>query len=260
MSSHRGMSLKSIVAPTTPTLPILPLIHSTGADAFLSLTETKTLSPSLCPVYKEQLLYFFYGRPAYRPNSKVLNTSLPVFRPVCILLSHDAVSEPKRVAPLDTGAFHAGLFTRHLAPHMAKDCFYIDEGVKGAAKFVSAFFETNKRYYLGRLKHDIHLKSTDLIAQSYCSIVSDTGISEVDDRRSTIELQIDVAVPLTSQTVLAVALPEDFLEDDDLSNLILNIWLADIITYDIYSDRPSADVREIIARVKDYLSGKGYLP
>jgi hypothetical protein len=232
-----------------------------GADTFLfNVLPQRRLVPQECPVYHEHLLYFFYGRPAYRPYGNVLSTSQASFRPICLIFHSKAISEIIRTMPLDSGAFHGGLFSRYLSPKMTRENFEIHGGCDGAARFVSAFFGTNRNYYLGRIRANLSLRSTDLVAQTYCSIVSDSGITEVDDRRSTIELQISIPVNISSSNLAAIAIPEAFLEDDDeLARIINEEWQADIIEYDIYADRPKADVREVMSRVKDYLTRKGYL-
>ena len=63
---------------------------------------------------------------------------------------------------------------------------------------------------------------------------------------------------MSKDTVLAVALPEEYLEFDELRSKIRIEWAAETITYDIYHDRPVHDVREIMARVKDFLQARGY--
>lgn len=260
MTAHPGLSLANIVADMEPATPLLPLMHSTGASGFLSMLGAPLLEPRDCPVFGEPLLYFFYGRPAYRPFSRVLNTALPAFRPVCLLFRPEALTAIRRVVPLDTGALAAGLFQRHLEPGTTAEHFAIGGGVEGAARVVRAFFGSNRAYYFSRPATDAPVKPTDLIGHAYRSIIADTGIADVDDRRSTVEIQSAAAMPLTRDTLLAAALPEAFLDDDAVRDLLFANCRAEVIAYDIYADRPAHDVREIMARVKDWLAAKGYLP
>ena len=58
---------------------------------------------------------------------------------------------------------------------------------------------------------------------------------------------------------MAIAMPTDYMDDDNLVSFILHELQAEIIGYDVYHDRPVYDVREIIARVKDYYKSRGYL-
>jgi hypothetical protein len=259
MTVHPGLSLNRFVDGVEPETPIMPLMHSTGGDGLLALLQSRVLKTSKCPVFNEPLLYFFYGRPAYRPYGNVLNTSNPSFRPVCLLFRPEALTDVKRIVPLDTGAFKAGLYSRHVTSHMTVEHFVIGGKVTEAARFIHSFFGSNRTYYFGQLRTDLQLKATDMVAQCYRSIVADTGISDVDDRRSTIELQSITEMHLNCDTLLAAALPEAFLEDDAISDLLATCN-AQTITYDIYSDRPAHDVREIMARVKDWLATQGYLP
>src|SRR5262249_22731043 len=162
------------------------------------------LKAVFCPIYDENLVYGYYGRPAYKPYGKTLHTSLPGFRPICFVLRAEALKGVKRVVPLDTGALQAGAFKRHLTAVMTKENFEIGTSVDEAARFVGAFFETNKRYYFGQLRDGLKLSPTDLIAHAYQSIVADSGTSDVDDRRSSIEIHFTRNIRLSDKTVRAI--------------------------------------------------------
>src|ERR1041384_5094254 len=53
-----------------PTVQELPSVHVTNGYSFRNILGTRTLVPSPDDVFKtEQLLYFFYGKPSYRPSA-----------------------------------------------------------------------------------------------------------------------------------------------------------------------------------------------
>lgn len=257
--SNRALSLQAIIDGSEPAMPYLPLTHATGAVNFFEILANGSILASTCEHYDEELLYLFYGRPAYRPDFEVLSTSDEGFRPISIILFPDIETSVARVVPIDTGAFSKGLFANHCPEKLRKENFEIKTGLDAASRHVKAFFGSNKNYYLSRLRKDLTIEPTQLVANAYTSIQSNTGQTNSDDRRSTIEVQLSADVALSEATVMAVALPEAFLEDDQLRELIVDRWKADPIPYDIYHDRPVHDVREILSKVKDYLVNKGFM-
>jgi hypothetical protein len=52
----------------------LPLVHTAEYFHLPSIQATNTLQTSDCKFFKEPLLYFFYGRPAYRDSTQILPT------------------------------------------------------------------------------------------------------------------------------------------------------------------------------------------
>jgi hypothetical protein len=50
----------------TPVSSFLPLTHIARAYAFDEMLSGNTLEPQPCDVFDEELIYLFYGRPAYR--------------------------------------------------------------------------------------------------------------------------------------------------------------------------------------------------
>ena len=51
--------------------PVLPLMHSTTCENAENILENNLLSATHCGVFGTDLLYFFYGKPAYRVSSKI---------------------------------------------------------------------------------------------------------------------------------------------------------------------------------------------
>jgi hypothetical protein len=131
--------------------------------------------------------------------------------------------------------------------------FEISGGINQAAEFVSRYFGTNKAYYLGKARSNLSLSSTDFVGHAYRSILSDCGATEFDGRRGTIEIHTIKKVLLTKDSVKAVCLPFEFLENTKLRSRLKDDWKCKILTYDIYHDQPSHDIREVMVRVKDYL-------
>ena len=95
----------------------LPMTHVTRRVNLQTILEKKCLETEWCGWMEKELVYAFYGRPAYRPKipgQKQQNRNLqthndPVLMPVCFLLNMDNVTEPPiHQHPFDTGAFLGG--------------------------------------------------------------------------------------------------------------------------------------------------------
>lgn len=248
-----------------PCKPLLPLTHVTGAMTFIKIisqnSETSTLLATKCGVYNEAILYMFYGRPAYRPFPGVLSTSLPEFRPICFLIRPEAAIKIARVVAFDSGAFANNLYERHHGTQTKLTDFEVGNSVEDAARLVSTFFGSNHAYYLGRPRKNVQLSPTDFGPHTYYAIISDMGKTKIDGRKATIEIQHSENIPLNKETVMAVALPTDFLENDEVRERLAEweCYEENIINYDIYHDEPDSDMREIRVRVIEFMRLKGLL-
>src|ERR1700730_8150266 len=96
----------SLVSRATGIGELLPLTHTTDAYAFRNIISTRQLEVSDCIVFREPVLYLFYGRPAYRRSSAGKATSLDAFSLVSFVLRSELLPSPKRLFPFDTGAMH----------------------------------------------------------------------------------------------------------------------------------------------------------
>lgn len=234
-------------------------MHCTKSEHFFSMVASGSLEPTECKWFKEHLNYLFYGRPAYRPYQDAENTSLEAFRPVAIIFEPDYNLTLKRVFPFDTGAFFEHRYEKFISNHTRIENFQADPDTDSASRLVSMFFRSNKDYYFSRSTSPSNVAPTNLVVSSLSGMFQSRGLSEVDDRRSTIEVQVADCIALNKRSVMAVCMPGVYCEDDKLYEMITKDWDADIVDYDIYYDSPLHDLREVMARVKDYLNRKNFL-
>jgi hypothetical protein len=89
--------------------------------------------------------------------------------------------------------------------------------------------------------------------------VLDPSINDYDDRNSAVELQIDHNVSLNVDTVDAVILPKTFLSQREVSDIVLNDWCAEPLTYDYTRMKPVEYTSTIYNLATDYYERKGYL-
>src|SRR5690349_7050598 len=125
----------------------LPLVHTTEYFRLASIQTTHSLEPGLCKVFKEDLLYFFYGRPAYRDCSLTTPSRDVGFCPICFLFKPGTIiNKAKRLYPFDTGASQHGLYEPAIARTSALAAFQVLPTTNSAKGIVSGFFETTEHY------------------------------------------------------------------------------------------------------------------
>lgn len=125
MSTHHADYFDEKLNVHNITKEMLPFFHSCDAFFFRSIIIGKKLTPTKCTVFEnEDLLYLFYGRPAYKA-SNLLSSRLSSMLPVSFILKSDCVDDIKRIAPFDTGAFHKGLYKDYIHPSMHMQNFFL---------------------------------------------------------------------------------------------------------------------------------------
>lgn len=239
------------------TLP-LPLIHTTDAYSFREIITKGVMRPQPCEVYEgENLLYLFYGKPAYR-NSMKNSTSQSCYFPVCFLFDYYALSKIKRVIPFDSGAFNAGMFHDYIHHKMNLTNFTLPPDSEVPLKIVKKFYDTNKSYFKGKPKNNLELPALDFEVQAYYSLITEGKKTDFDDRKSAIEMQFCEEIEISTRTIKAVVLPTCFLEDDNLLDMLCDLN-AEIFDYATFHARPSEYTSEIYNRVNNYLESEGLL-
>ncbi len=244
-------TLREIVAAETATAEELPLVHTTRCEVLPHIVGSHALtSVRECNVFHEHLIYFFYGRPAYRhalggePSAK-----LDLY-PVCFVFKpHTIGANAKRVFACDSGGIHNGFFEHHLQP-TDRDELRLESTLESARKLVSLVFGDNDRYYGCKAKADCPADfAPGTPAARFHALLTDTGPLAADDRRSAIEVQMDSPVALEHH-LLYVILPKEMLDQPGVRETILQVWQADPIFYETY---PGAPPHEYTATIRDKL-------
>jgi hypothetical protein len=264
---------------TFPLQPLMPLAHGTSFQHFRDIVRTHELTPTPCSVFKgEDLLYLFYGRPAYRVSTGVTGAVQPRHLPVCFVLQPDAITTPKRVYPFDSGAFMGDMFKSFVAG-LALNKFELEDFPETTQKLISAFYGNNLNYYRGDMVSPASAPLTNFEVNAYLDLLKDTAAAyrndpaSSDDRRYTIEIQSESTVKLEAEDitdasgklvvrnrVLAVALPQAALGDKDIRDAVTLTWKAEPITYQTYRFVKPEDYHLVIReKVADFLARKGVL-
>jgi hypothetical protein len=210
----------------------LPIVHTTEYFRLASIQAANALEATACKIFKEPLLYFFYGRPAYRDASRITPARDVGFYPICFVLRAGAVCKnAKRLYPFDTGASQAGLYEPAVKRGDALTNYPVLAAVESARRIVRCFFETDERYLSGEPRVGLSFSSSEEDAHSYYRLITGGGHPDCDDRSSAVEVQLAETVELRD-SVMAIVLPTCFLEDDALAKTILQTWRAQPLTYD----------------------------
>lgn len=250
-----------VLSAAKPCDPLLPTVHSTSLYYFRDFLATCKIKATLCDVFKEPLLYLFYGRPSYRVASGAGARTDITYCPVCFVLKSRALSNVKRIFPFDTGAFYQGMYD----PFLPKPCDVNDYllGIKHdiPQRLVDFFFGTNRAYYFGEVRPHAPVPLLDFEVRGYYELISATGEARLDDRRYSIEIQSAADIFLSKANVLAIVLPTAALDERTIFEAINNVWKAiPIITYNTFRGTSPTEyhgvIREHLGR---FLEAEGYL-
>jgi hypothetical protein len=229
-----SLYLDQRITPTEVLLPTLPFFHCCDAVYLQAIIDEQALLPRHCKEYDEELLYLFYGRPAYK-SKEPQNSTLGCFMPLCFIINYETVVSIKRMLGFDSGAF--SFYEKHMHGSMTREQFELTPQ-KGAEKKVVNFFHgNNDDYFSGKAKAEIDYDKIHFQVGSYHSLITDGGKTDVDDRKATIEVQLNTKIPLNSDTIETVILPKHIAESPTVKPFFetLNIPTIGIPNYGVAS-------------------------
>lgn len=243
----------SFVNEVEPAIKRLPLTHVTDAFQFRLIMDKRWhLETSQCNVFNERLLYFFYGRPAFRLSQSEEPNALKSNAPICFLLKPDAKIKVRRTFPFDSGGFHSKRYRAALHKSMSIEDFNLGSKNNMPRSLVQHFFGDNLRYFDNSPLPDIQINNLDFEVESFHTLISAKIANDMDDRCSCIEISSNENLDL-SGNLLAVVLPRTLLSEDDVLSF-LEDWHADPIPYNwIGRIRSNEFVGEFYRCVRDYL-------
>jgi hypothetical protein len=198
-------------------LPALPLMHTTFSVRLLKIFFEGQLHLEDCPVFKRPLVYFFYGRTAYRLDPLDRQTAQSAVAPAVLIFRPEAVPI-RSVYPFDTGGYPHGL------PALAKGT--VDMGdfamstVEDADKTVQHFWKSRKSYFWFQTDDLVDASSFahgNLYAQLYHGLLALD--SSADDRRGTVEISSEQSVAVSSKSLLGLVIPHDLMELGEVKSL-----------------------------------------
>lgn len=243
----------ALVSAASPSPVNLPLTHVTDGYAFREIMASEALSPCPCRIFGGNLLYLFYGRPAYRAAAQMESNGSDAYWPVCFVLEPDAASAA-RIYPFDSGAFHHGRFDRFMYHKMIKEDFELDPAPQTPGKLLRLFWQDERSYFNAEGMSGFSPGAFEFEAKAYQALIGDVGRAPFDERNSAIELQVDSAVELEGNTI-AVILPYEFAKPEIISTIEALGAIA--LPFDVVRRHgPTEMVSQIYTIVRDLFSGK----
>jgi len=226
---------------------------------FRSILAAGYLSLNPCPVFGEDLLYFFYGRPAYRRAANPVTTSARA--PMVFVLRPDAVKSLRRVFPFDSGAF-PHRYSLWLAHGMTLDDFALDPDPISALRHVSAFFATNRQYWNCEPASLPAAAGAEMEVETLFRVFQDTRPPEdLDDRRHAVEAQFDWQVPVDDKHILAIVLPAQSLDHKEIKDFRSSAGMGiEFVGYELNRHKSATEYQALLeGYAKDIQEKRGFL-
>jgi hypothetical protein len=254
-----GRFEKFVAAQADPKL-LLPLVHTISAYRFADLCDSDNIEPRHCKHFGEDLVYLFYGRPAYR-TEKAEFTDLSFNWPVVFILDNAEVSGISSIYPFDSGAFFLRLYARFFSQDSEIQDFRVSGELGNAGKIVSAFYKNEFEYLEGRTTKnpshspfDFEVEGVNRLCRepSYTQRISEDRITR-DERSTSIEVQSREPISI-ERAVRRIIFPQKFLNYPDTIKA-LERWKIDrtkVTYYEVFSyHEPQAFMSQIYRLVID---------
>lgn len=252
----KSTSFAQKIEGSSAAFPLFPLVHTCDAHSFREIIASGEITPARCDTFKgEDLSYFYYGKPSYRTSKTNDAISLNSAFPICFVVN-TAKASPKRVFPLDSGAFCADLFREYFHRNTNISDLELNPNIESAAKIVSKFYGSNVDYFNG-VANDVEYDVMDFEIQSIIELISARQATAFDDRRAVVELQFDSDVKLNKDSVKLVLLPTTFLDSDLVQKKILDDWKAEVRTYSVAHFNPKEYVSMFYRELESFYEDIG---
>lgn len=238
----------------------LPLVHATDMFCFRDIRRDGQLRPTECAVYNQPLLYFFYGRPSYRPHATKQTITAKALLPVCFVMSRALMKNAIRMLPFDSGAFSSKRMHPPMHEKMAAADFELVVDINAPMRVVDMFYGNERSYFDAKARPSIQTydQFNDLEIDSYFRLLSYRSNADTDDRLSAIEIQLDKPVDLIGH-VHAVVLPKPYLDKDGILQQIES-WGAFGIPYNVKEEFIPREVQgSIFDRLTDFFEQENLL-
>lgn len=220
--------------------------HTTNMWLLAKIVRESKIAPRYCRVFKEDLLYLFYGRPAYRKVSDE-NVGTTARAPAVIVFRPEGVKPAKRMYPFDSGAF-PDRYERWLAGGMGLEDFALGDDLQMAQRHVRAFFGSNSGYLLCSPATPSPAPGAEFEVETLTRMYHDTGAGGAgDDRRHALELQIDHAVEIGPTTILAIVVPEECRDRSEF--VALEAAGIAMLGYQLVKQRPAREYQTELERL-----------
>jgi hypothetical protein len=222
----------------------LPLVHSTKAYYLEKILSSQKIDTTQCDVFNESLAYFFVGRPAYKWETS--GDAAEWELPVCFVFHYD-ITNAKRIFPFDTGAYPSR-FPPYLTMMKMQE-FDVSAVKEAPERLIGTFFSSPRNYYLMKPRATRNFEDEFLVDILDAEVKALHRLWSVppptaDDRRGAIEVQFDEAHTLNKGDLLAVILPDVYLEHAAIRKFLAS-YGAKLYGYSVYSLNSAAYFSQI---------------
>lgn len=165
----------------------LPLTHTTDAYDLRDILAGGSITPRPCPVFNRDLIYTFYGRPAYRKNGNVQANNIAAYAPIILVLDPKCSEEGSMLFPFDSGAFRSEFYDDVRHHKMRVEDFGLHPSYERIGKLIGCFYGSNLAYF-DQKPIAPELSSMDYEGHTYSHLINSRGKNERDDRSASLEL------------------------------------------------------------------------
>jgi hypothetical protein len=250
------VTLSQFLQTVQPASSRLDLIHCTSVARGVDALIQDVLRPSACDVYGEDLLYLFYGRPAFKPLNGIAPGAIQELWPICLVLDPGLLDAAVRILPFDSGGFER--YRDVLGPHLTRQDFELEGDPTAPLRLVGAFYRTSRNYYTqapAAAERDFAISQS--AARGFARLIVDPTLRDDDDRRSTIEVQFRRSVRL-SDALKAVVAPSLMFDDPAVLEALRAAPSATPIAYPTYGRAtPLAFANTLYEKVDDFFTASG---
>lgn len=235
-------------------LSYLPLIHTCDGFSFRKILASGKLKKTTCPVFEEDLLYFFYGKPSYRTTRDNQASSQMSHFPISFVLDIEKCnSSPHKIFPFDSGAFNHGMFKDYFHEETTFENISLNPKTETSRNFIASFYDCNEDYLQTRLKGNLSVTPLAYEVEGYVSLVSSSKKTPFDDRSSTLEISYSQDIPLSPENILYIVVPSVYLDDPYVRKTLEDDWKVKIGTYTIFHGNPNEYVSIVKERVNNFI-------
>jgi hypothetical protein len=251
------MSLLEFLEGEAPARRGMSLMHCTPVLHGVQALAQGALRMRPCSNYEDRpMVYLFYGRPAFKPMAAMPPGMIHEHLPMCLVLDGSLLGRAVRVVPFDSGGFAR---YQPLVSPLTRDRFELQPRNDVARRIVAAFFETNANYFHQmptRQELDISLLHPE--ARAIARLAHDRALADDDDRRTTIEIQLEEDIQIIPALKAIVGPP--LLFDEPVVADALTASGATPLTYDTFGrQKPSFYSSQLYVQVKGLLRRRGML-
>lgn len=253
-------TFKDHVSTHRPSSKKLPLTHTARGTGFQRIINSGRFKTRFCNVMKANRLFFFLGVPAYKYGNPSASDKWESSAPICFLIDRTAIGSAFETFPFDTGCLAFVQESYSLDEKIDFEDFRFSLDPDAPEKIVSALFGDNRSYFRGQVPQKCikSVHALDFQTKGLLEIITSPQRNGIDERISTIEVQLDHELALDPSSVLAIAAPDIICESMEFKDLVAS-FSADAVPYPWRRTSNYQRSTQIEDAIFDYLKLKGFI-